>query len=158
MDAAFIIILGSLILTLVVLAYAGLWQTFKKAGRPGWAGIVPIYQTWVLAEIGDRPGWWGLIAALGGGQFSSSANQTHSERIFWLAVFLISLVFNALICLRVAQKFDKSTWFALLLVFLPFIGFPILGFGSAQYQGKEGSATVAVKKKTIVKKKKTAKK
>jgi hypothetical protein len=75
---------------------------------------------------------------------------THSdrERLFsvqsrrrpgwWLILMLIPLVnFIILIILDidVAKNFGKGVGFGIGLILLPFIFFPILGFGSAQYQG-----------------------
>ena len=48
-------------LILVVLAIAGLWATFAKAGKPGWAAIIPIYNALVLLQVAGRPWWWILL-------------------------------------------------------------------------------------------------
>ena len=37
---------------------AGVWKTFTKAGKPGWASLIPIYNVYVLLQIVGRPGWW----------------------------------------------------------------------------------------------------
>ena len=44
-------------LLVIVLVIAGMWKTFAKAGKPGWASIVPIYNVIVLLEIAGRPLW-----------------------------------------------------------------------------------------------------
>ncbi|MBA4031751.1 MAG: signal peptidase I, partial [Planctomyces sp.] len=54
--AAFVILLIQL--AVVVLIVAGLWKMFAKAGKPGWAAIVPIYNMIVMLEIIGRPLWW----------------------------------------------------------------------------------------------------
>ena len=43
---------------------AGLYGIFTKAGKPGWAAIVPIYNAIILAEVIGKPMWWGLVMAL----------------------------------------------------------------------------------------------
>ncbi|MEN6315982.1 MAG: DUF5684 domain-containing protein [Clostridiaceae bacterium] len=48
-------------LAVLVLMIASLWILFQKAGKPGWAAIVPIYNTVVMLEIGGKPGWWVLL-------------------------------------------------------------------------------------------------
>jgi len=84
------------------------WRIFTKAGEPGWAAIVPIYNVIVLLKIAGKPWWWIFI--------------------LWLIVPL----FIAYIDL--AHTFGKSTGFGVGLVLLSPIFFPILAFGSAQYQ------------------------
>jgi hypothetical protein len=86
---------------------------FTKAGKPGWAAIVPIYNLVVLLEIAGKPLWW-------------------------IVLFLIPLV-NIIMCIivsiAVAKNFGKSAGFGVGLGLLGFIFYPILGFGDAQYQG-----------------------
>jgi len=100
-------------LALVVLIFAGFWKTFVKAGQPGWAAIIPIYNGYVLCQIAGRPGWWVILTLIP----------------------LVGVVVAIIVCLDVARAFGKGSGFGLGLAFLSFIFFPILGFGTAQYQG-----------------------
>jgi len=107
-------ILGMLIyLVVIVLLIAAMWQIFTKAGKPGWAAIIPIYNIIVLLEIVGRPWWWLLL----------------------LFVPIVNLVIAILMYIDLAKSFGKGVGFALGLLFLGFIFFPILGFGSARYLG-----------------------
>lgn len=99
----FIIILVPIIL--------GAWKVYGKAGKPGWACIVPIYNLIIMAEIVKKPIWWGLCCLIP----------------------YVGFVFQILILIELAKSFGKSTLYGIGLVFLPFIFFPMLGFGSAQY-------------------------
>lgn len=111
----------------------GMWKTFTKAGRPGWAAIVPFYNIWVLVDIVGRPTWW-FAAIVAANLFGS----------FIPFIGLASLVLLIIIALDMAKSFNKGTGFGVGLAFLPFIFYPILGFGSATYQGPAasgGSAT-----------------
>ncbi len=101
-------------LAVVVAAIAGLWKTFEKAGKPGWAAIVPFYNLYITLRISGRPDWWLLPLIL---------------------CPPIGLVFWIIMCLDIATKFGKGAGFGIGLAFLWFIFFPILGFGDAQYQG-----------------------
>jgi len=101
-------------LIVAVIVIASLWKVFTKAGKPGWACIIPIYNIIVLLEIAGKPLWW----------------------IILFLIPLVNLVVVILTYVSLAQNFGKGVGFALGLVFLPFIFFPILGFGSAQYKGK----------------------
>lgn len=100
-------------LAVVVLVIAGIWKTFAKAGKPGWASIVPIYNLIVLLEIAGRPIWW----------------------IILLCVPLVNFVILILVAMDIAKAFGKGTGFGLGLAFLGPIFYPILGFGSAQFAG-----------------------
>ena len=48
-------------LIFAVLYIVGFWKIFDKAGKPGWAAIIPIYNLWVLLEVVGRPGWWIIL-------------------------------------------------------------------------------------------------
>jgi Family of unknown function (DUF5684) len=98
-------------LSLVVLSLAGVWATFVKAGKPGWASIIPIYNVIVLLEIADKPLWWILL----------------------YLVPLVNIVVEILVSIDVARNFGKGTGFGLGLAFLPVVFYPILGFGDARY-------------------------
>ncbi len=91
-----------------------LWKIFAKAGQPGWAAIVPIYNFVVLFKI-IKMDWWHILILL----FVPGA----------------SIVYGILIPLKLAKAFGKSTAFAVLSIFFSTITFPILAFGSAKYEG-----------------------
>ncbi len=99
-------------LGIIVLVIAGFWKTFEKAGQPGWASIIPIYNAIVILEIAGRPIWWILL----------------------LLIPIVNIIVGILVALDVARNFGKSGLFGLGLAFLPFICYPILGFGNARYQ------------------------
>jgi hypothetical protein len=56
-------IVGVLVALLVI---AGLWRVFTKAGKPGWAALVPIYNLIVLLQIAGKPAWWFLLFLIPG--------------------------------------------------------------------------------------------
>lgn len=106
----------SLIFSLVfaVLVIAGLWATFSKAGKPGWAAIIPIYNIYVWLKVAGRPGWWLIL----------------------MLIPFVNIVMSIIVSLDVAKSFGKSGVFGFFGLWLfGFIGYPMLGFGSAQYQG-----------------------
>src|SRR5262245_6389973 len=45
----------------VILTLAGTWKAFAKAGEPGWACIVPIYNIVVMCRMAGKPAWWVLL-------------------------------------------------------------------------------------------------
>jgi len=100
-------------LAVVVLVFVSLWKLFEKAGKPGWAGIIPIYNAVVLLEIVGRPIWW----------------------IVLLLVPCVNFVVAIMLCLDLAKSFGKTPAFGIGLAFLGFIFFPLLAFGDARYVG-----------------------
>ncbi len=99
-------------LLLVIIMIAAMWRVFEKAGEAGWKSIVPFYNLYVLILIAGKPGWWFLIIAF---------------------VPLIGLIFYLLVCLSLAQKFDKGPIYGVLLCFFGFIMFPLLAFDNSSY-------------------------
>ncbi|MCG8921659.1 DUF5684 domain-containing protein [Lentzea sp. DG1S-22] len=104
-----IIYLAFLVFTVVVF-----WKVFTKAGQPGWAAIIPIYNIYVWLKVAGRPGWW-------------------------LVLFLIpfvNIVMALIVSIDVAKSFAKDTVFGVVGLWLfSVIGYAILAFGGAQYRG-----------------------
>ena len=100
-------------LAVIVLSIAGLWAIFAKAGKPGWAAIIPFYNGLVLLEIVGKPWWWILL----------------------YLVPCVNFIINIVVLVELAKVFGKGAGFAIGLIFLPFIFTLILGFGDARYVG-----------------------
>lgn len=100
-------------LAVVVFELAALWRVFVKAGRPGWAAIVPIYSTYVLLKLVGRSGWWMLL----------------------LVVPVVNVVSLAIVMYDLARSFRRGGGFAVGLFFLSFVFIPILGYGQSRYDG-----------------------
>ena len=103
-------------LAAVVLTIVGMWTVFTKAGQPGWASIVPIYNVVVMLEIVGKPTWWVIL----------------------FFVPIANIVVAILVAIGVANAFGKDSGFGIGLAFLPFVFYPILAFGDAQYGGGGG--------------------
>lgn len=124
-------ILGILYLIILILLIASLWKIFEKAGKPGWAAIVPFYNLWVLIEIVGRPSWW-FWMLLGGIVLSMIPFLG-----FLIAIALFVLI--VMLYIDLAKSFGKGVGFAIGMIFLSIIFFPILAFGNAQYIGPAAS-------------------
>ena len=98
-------------IAITVLIVVAMWKIFSKAGQPGWAAIIPIYNLFVWCKIVGRPAWWILL------------------------LLICFPIFYIILCIDLAKSFGKGIGFALGLIFLSIIFFPILAFGSATYQG-----------------------
>lgn len=115
----FFMIIWLAVLAVMVVSY---WKIFVKAGREGWISIIPFYNTWTLAEIVGKPGWWGLLPLL---MVIPIINF-----IAWIPVMVVFV----LIAIELAKVFGKDSVFAILLILLPVVGFPILAFSDAKYK------------------------
>ena len=110
---------GSIIsLAVTVLVIIAGWRIFEKAGKPGWACIIPIYNVIVLLEIIGKPLWW----------------------IVLLLIPVVNIIFAVIMVNLLSQSFGKGVGFTIGLLFLPFIFIPLLGFDdSARYVGPAGA-------------------
>lgn len=107
----------SIYVIVAVLEIAGLWKIFEKAGRPGWAAIIPFYNLIVLVQIVGKPIWWFLL----------------------FLVPCLNIVFIPWTCNLLSKSFGKDIGYTLGIIFFPFIFLPILGFGDATYVGPGGA-------------------
>lgn len=102
---------------LLVIILASLWKVYAKAGQPGWAGIVPIYNLYVLTIIIGRPWWWLLLCLIP----------------------FVNFIVIIIMMIDLAKSFGKEALFGVGLALLGIVFFPILAFGSAQYQGPKAT-------------------
>jgi len=100
-------------LLIALLLIVAMWKVFTKAGQPGWASIIPIYNLYIWCKIVGRPWWW----------------------IILMLIPFVNFIICIILCIDLAKSFGKGVGFGLGLALLGIIFFPILGFGSAQYQG-----------------------
>ena len=98
---------------IIIVAIAGMWKTFEKAGKPGWAALIPIYNTYIMIEIVGKPTIW----------------------LLWMLIPCVNIVFAVWLLNLVSKSFGKSEGFTVGLLLLSFIFWPILGFGDAKYLG-----------------------
>ena len=101
------------IIVFLVIPIIGWWKVFVKAGKPGWAAIVPVYNVVVLAQIAGKPDWWAVL----------------------FFVPFVNLVVMVILGMNVAKCFGRGDGFGVGLGLLPGIFYPILGFGKAKYLG-----------------------
>ena len=97
----------------MIIAY---WKIFEKAGKPGWAILIPIYNLIVLLEIVGKPLWW----------------------FFLLLIPFVNIIFGIWIINLLSKSFGKNEGFTVGLILLGIIFYPILGFGDAKYVGPAG--------------------
>jgi len=90
-----------------------LWKIFQKAGEPGWAPVIPFYNTFTLFKIAGLNPWLFLL----------------------LLIPFVNIVVGIWVALKLGATFGKSgVWSFFLLVVFSVIGFLILGFSSDSYR------------------------
>ena len=102
-------------LAVIVFYVFVLWKIFVKAGEPGWASIVPFYNTYVLFKITWGNGWLFLLSLIP----------------------FVNVVILIITYVKLAQAFGKGGGFAAGLILLSFIFLPILAFDSSDYIGPQ---------------------
>ena len=100
----------------IVLYIVGAWKMYEKGNQPGWACIIPFYNTYILMKIVGRPGWWLIL--------------------FFIPI--VNFIIWIIVAIDLAKSFGKGTGFAVGLIFLAPIFILILGYGPATYQGPAG--------------------
>jgi hypothetical protein len=109
-------------LVVAVIGIVAMWKVYVKAGKPGWAAIIPIYNIIVMLQIVGRPVWW----------------------IILLFIPIVNIVVQLIISLDMAKAFGKSDLFGVFGLWLfSIVGYLILGFGDAKYVGPLGSSPEA---------------
>ena len=101
-------LIWALELAVVVLTLVSIGRTFRLAGAPGWAVVVPVYNAVVLARVAQRRPTWQWALAL------------HLPLINLIAVGALSI--------DVARRFDRGKAFGFGLAYLPFVFYPLLAF------------------------------
>lgn len=104
-----------IVLVISILTIVAFWKIFSKAGRPGWASIVPFYSQYCMFDIAWGNGWLFLLTF----------------------VPCVNFVIMIMLYLKLAKAFGKGTGFGIGLLFLNTIFVLILGFGGAQYIGPQ---------------------
>jgi len=114
--AIFAALMVPIIIVSIVMIIAH-WKIYEKAGKPGWAAIIPIYNVIVLLEIVGKPIWW----------------------IFLFIIPCVNFVFLIWTVNLLSKSFGQSEGFTVGLLLLGIVFYPILGFGNYQYLGPAGA-------------------
>lgn len=105
------------VVIVVVIYLAAQWRIYEKAGKPGWAAIIPIYNYLVLLEIVGKPWWWLLLMLIPG----------------------VNIIFAVWVVNLLSKSFGQNEGFTIGLIFLSIIFYPMLAFGNYEYKGPAGN-------------------
>ncbi len=115
-NLAILLFFGVIVWALFIVVY---WKVLEKAGRHGWIALIPVYSTWVIYEISGYKGWWAILQLIP-------------------FVNLVAYVVYIMALYRLRGCFGKGFWFWLFWMWwFPFVGWPILAFGKAQYNNPD---------------------
>lgn len=89
------------------------WRVFTKAGQPGWASLVSIYNIYIMTKIAGKPGWWLLL--------------------FFIP--FVNIYYGVWLTNMISKSFGKDEGFTAGLILHGIIFWPILAFGFAKYLG-----------------------
>lgn len=103
-------------LIIAIISIVSMWKVFVKAGQPGWACIIPIYNWYIMIKIVGKPDWW----------------------LIMMFIPIVNLVYAIWVTNLLSKSFGKDEGFTVGLLLLSFIFWPILAFGSAKYLGPYG--------------------
>lgn len=112
MGFAFFASLGFLPVVFIIFLVTSYWQVLEKAGLPGWGMFIPFYNLYLFFKMAGKSGWSMLI----------------------MLIPIVNFFFLLHTNIQIAKKFGKQDVFGLGLMFMPFIFYPILAFGDAEYE------------------------
>jgi len=115
MDVLVILVLLMILAAVVFLFIAPWWIVFKKAGRPGWAILVPVYNMIVQLQVAKLNPWLVIL----------------------LLIPIVNLVMSIIMTCKICKAFNRGVGFIFGMIFLPVIFLPILAYGGSQYQFDE---------------------
>jgi hypothetical protein len=104
------------VIAILFLIGASMWTIFTKAGQPGWAAIIPIYNIIVLLKIVGKPTWWILL----------------------FIIPVVNYVFLIWTYNMLSKSFGKDEGYTVGLILLGIVFLPLLAFGDAKYLGPFG--------------------
>jgi hypothetical protein len=123
-DASFALAIVGLLLITLVITYIihaiFLGMIFKKAGIASWKAWVPIYNSWILLEMGRQPGWWAILA-------------------FVPVVNIVAAIFMYVAMYYIGLRLQKDGIFVLLAIFLPTVWLIWLAVDKSTWQGEKPS-------------------
>ena len=106
-----LIIISSVIGVVFILMVFSWWKIFSRSNQSGWKVLIPFFNLFVLTKILKKPVWW-------------------------IVIYTLAPINHIIISLQIAKLFEKKILFAIGLILLPFIFYPILALSKPKIQEK----------------------
>lgn len=106
-----IYVILSIVVVIYILMIVVMWKIFEKAGVKGWKFLIPIYNCYCLSKISFNKGWY----------------------FIFMLITPINILFIPATIYQLSKKFGKSTLFAVLSIFFPYITTQIIAFDDSKY-------------------------
>lgn len=142
LSKVFLGVLGAALIVGLLMLIAT-WRIFKKAGTGGWKALIPVYNSYSLIKISWKTRYFWILLAL------SIVSVTLGEVMLYFPDYELYFLVANLVCaiaaliisvkaeIKLAKAFGKGVGFAVGMIFLPFIFYPILGFGKAKFRRRK---------------------
>jgi hypothetical protein len=117
---------------IMLLMLISTWIIFEKAKQPGWAILIPIYNILVMLRVAKLHWAWifMILAAI----------------IPIVGTFAVLIFFGIIVPIKISKNFGQSSGFAVGMILLPYIFYPILAFNkNMQYVDNEGEPVTVEK-------------
>lgn len=120
-----------IVFALSILIIVSKWKILKKGGQNGWAALIPYYSDWEMCKMIGLCPYWALIMFV-----AAIINVSINDAaIISILILIVTLYYNIIMSVSLAKSFGKDPIYAIGLIFLPVIFYPILGLGKAKYVG-----------------------
>lgn len=148
LSKVFLGVLGAALIVGLLMLIAT-WRIFKKAGTGGWKALIPVYNSYSLIKISWKTRYFWILLAL------SIVSVTLGEVMLYFPDYELYFLVANLVCaiaaliisvkaeIKLAKAFGKGVGFAVGMIFLPFIFYPILGFGKAKFRRRKRRRKIA---------------
>ena len=95
-SAGVMLVYSIFVLVIAVLTLVAMWKIFVKAGKPGWACLIPFYNMYCMYDIAWGNGWLFLLTFIP----------------------CVGFVFAIIMLFKLAKAFGQGTGFGFGLLFL----------------------------------------
>lgn len=126
----FIIVVMLFALAAAIVTIVGQWKMFKKAGKEGYIALIPVYSSIVEMQMAGLPLTYWFINY---GTILFSCIPIIGGFIGMIFAYVFLFIKN----INLAKSFGKGAGFGVLMVFFPYVVYPILGFGKTEYIGPQ---------------------
>ena len=127
---AFFIIIA-IVAVVVIIMIISLWKIFTKAGQPGWASIIPVYNNYILTQIARVNIAYFIVLLT---PTLIAVTEVHLPKPVNQVMNVVVVIALILVVYNMCKQFGKGVGYTIGMVILPFIFFPMLAFGDSVYQ------------------------